>query len=85
MERFPVEISAPTLPGIETLVGTNLINHTYEDGLTLQQGDTDSVWCILMDEVGGTIKGIHHPEHLLCIVTCQAFFCDKASLRKKTA
>ena len=77
------QICAPTLPGIEALVGTDLIDHTYENLLPLQQGDADSVWGILVDKVRRAIEGIDHPEHLLSLMAGQAFLSDKASLRQQ--
>ena len=49
----------------------------------MQQGDADSVWGILMDEVRRAVEWIDHPKHLFSIMAGQAFFSDEACLRQQ--
>ena len=54
------------MPGIEALIGTDLIDHTNEDRFALQQGNTDGIRRILMDEIRGAVERIHHPTQGFC-------------------
>ena len=59
MQRLSVELRSPTLPGIEALVGTDLIDHTGQDFLPLQQRNADGIGSILMNEVRRTVKRVY--------------------------
>ena len=85
VQGLAVEIGAPTLPGIEALVGTDLVDHAQQYLAPLQECDAHGIGGILVDEVGGAVERIDHPEHLLGIVAGKSFLGDESRLGQQFA
>ena len=80
VDGLAVEIGTPTLPGIETLIGTHLIDHTQQDLTALCQGDGYGIGRKAMNEIRGAVERIDHPKHLLVAMRCQSLLGDEARL-----
>ena len=85
MYRLAVEVCAAIFPSVVALVGTDLIDHAEDDAVALHQGDTDGVRGILVDEVGGAVERVDHPDKLLAVVACRAFLGDEAGFGQQLA
>ena len=83
--RLAVEVCTAIFPGIVALVGTDLIDHAEDDAAALHQCDADGVRGILMDEVGGAVERVDHPDELFAVVACRTFLGDESGFGQQLA
>ena len=83
MYGLAVDIRASIFPGIEALVGTNLIDHTKQDLPATCQSDGYGIGRKAMNEVCRTVEGVHHPEHLFVAMRGKSLFGDEARFRQQ--
>ena len=84
-QRLAVEMAATAKPCIETLVGTDLVDHAQHDARALHQGDADGIGREVVNEIGGAVEGIDNPAVLLIGIGGRAFLGDETGLGQQLA
>ena len=80
VNRSAVHPGAAVFPGIETLVGTDVVDHADQNLAAIDEGDGDGIGRKAVNEIGGAVEWIDHPQQLLVAMRGQPLFGDETSL-----